>query len=65
MVVFLAKKLTVPYLVTCEYVNARMSVDNLHELHLFIRGSRVPFKGDIIKQPQWDSGAGLNLLNID
>ena len=58
----LSVKWSTPYSVTCGYVNARMSVAILRASHLCIRGSRVPFRHDATKRPQWDDGAGLGLL---
>ena len=58
----LAEKWKSPYSTVMEFVNARVSVAILRATHLYLRGSRVPYRHISTKRSEWDDGAGLSML---
>ena len=58
----LATKWKQPYLNTCGYVKSRIAITLVRATHRCIRVSRVPVHWISLQLPQWEDGAGLNLL---
>ena len=58
----LAKKWQQTYFRTCGYVNSRIATTLVWATHRCIRGSRVPAHKISAHRPQWEDGAGINLL---
>ena len=59
---FLAKKWRKPYSKTCGYAKSRIAITLVRATRRGIWGSRVLAHRISVQQPQWEDGAGLNLL---
>ena len=51
-----------PYSKTCGYVKSRIAITLVRATHRCIQGSRVLAHRISAQRPQWEDGAGLNLL---
>ena len=59
---FLSKNWQQPYFRTCGYIKTRISITLVGVTHRCIQGSRVTSHWISVQLPQWEYGAGLNLL---
>ena len=58
----LATKWWQPYSKTCGYVKSRVSITLVRATHCCLLRSRVPAHRISVQRPQWEDGAGINLL---
>ena len=58
----LATKWNRSYSKTCGYIKSRIAITLVRATYCCIRGSRVPAHRISVQQPQWEDGAGINLL---
>ena len=62
LAIFLATKWKQPYSKMCGYIKSRIAIILVRATHCCIRGSRVPAHHISVQRPQWEDGAGFNLL---
>ena len=51
-----------PYSKTCVYIKSRIAITLVRATHRCVSGYRVPAHRISVQRPQWEGGAGLNLL---
>ena len=62
LAICLATKWKQSYSKTCGYAKSRIAITLVRATYRCIRGSRVPEYRISVQRPQWEDGAGLNLL---